>query len=311
MRYRTFGKTGWQVSAVSMGCWGIGGQWGPVEESEAIRAIETARDQGVTLFDTADAYGMGRSEELVGKVLGKRPDTVYVATKVGNWGRRLGDELQYKTVHSIIECCHASLYRLKCDTIDLYQCHIGSPEHPERFVEAFESLKTAGKIREYAISTNNLDALKALNANGACASCQINYSILARSAERDLLPYCLEHQIGVLLRGPLAMGLLTGKFTAQSRFADQVRQGWNTGEAHDRFLQRLAITERLTPLVSPHRSLLEVALQFTLAHPAVTCPIPGMKNADQARANTAAAQASLSPDDLAFIDSLVPPGTDA
>ncbi|MGC9451647.1 MAG: aldo/keto reductase, partial [Oceanipulchritudo sp.] len=125
MKYRTLGKTGWNVSAVSMGCWGIGGQWGPVEEKDAIGAIETARDCGVNLFDTADAYGMGRSEELVGKVLGKRPDDVYIATKVGNWGRRFGDELQFKTVHSITECCHASLYRLNTDRIDLYQCHIG------------------------------------------------------------------------------------------------------------------------------------------------------------------------------------------
>ena len=121
MQYRTLGKTGWEVSAISMGCWGIGGQWGPVEEKDAIAAIEAAREGGVNLFDTADAYGMGRSEEIVGKVLGNRPDSIYIATKVGNWGRRFDGTFQFTSVHSIIESCHASLYRLKTETIDLYQ----------------------------------------------------------------------------------------------------------------------------------------------------------------------------------------------
>lgn len=310
MKYRALGKTGWNVSAVSMGCWGIGGQWGPVEEADAVGAIEAARDCGVNLFDTADAYGMGRSEELVGKVLGKRPDDVYIATKVGNWARRYGDPLSFKSVHSVTACCHASLYRLKTDCIDLYQCHIGKPENPEVFVEAFEALKAQGKIRHYAISSNDLDSLKALNANGACASCQINYSILARSAERELFPYCLENGIGVLLRGPLAMGVLTGKFTADATFSDQVRQGWNEGGARERFLERVALADKLKALVREDRSLLDVALQFTLAQPAVTCPIPGMKNAAQARANASAADGELSQEDLGFIDELCPPGVD-
>lgn len=310
MQYRKLGKTGWQVSAVSMGCWGIGGQWGAVAETDALAAIKTAQDSGVNLFDTADAYGMGRSEELVGKALGKRPDNVYIATKVGNWGRRFGDEFPYKTVHSITESCHASLYRLQTDRIDLYQCHIGKPEHPEVFVEAFEALKEQGKIREYAISTNDLDSLKAFNANGACASCQIHYSLLSRGAEKDLFPYCLENGIGVLLRGPLGKGILTGKFSPDSRFDDQVRRNWNEGEGRKRFQQQVGIAEKLKQLVTPERSLLDIALQFTLAQPAVTCPIPGMKNAEQARANCAAADGELSQEDLALIDSINPPGTD-
>jgi myo-inositol catabolism protein IolS len=310
MQYRTLGKTNWQVSAVSMGCWGIGGQWGDVSEREALAAIDAAREAGVNLFDTADGYGFGRSEELVGKALGKRPEGVYVATKVGNWGRGLGDVLAFKTIHSIRESCHASLYRLKTEVIDLYQCHIASPEHPDVFVEAFEGLKTEGKIRHYAISTNNLKALEAINANGACASCQINYSILARSAEKELLPYCREHRIGVLLRGPLAKGILTGKFSPGSRFDDQVRGGWNEGEGRERFLRQVGLVEKLKPLARGGRSLLDVALQFTLANPAVTCPIPGMKNADQARANAAAADGGLSSEELRLIDEVCPPGTD-
>ncbi len=141
MQYRTLGKTGWNVSAVSMGCWGIGGQWGPVEEKQALDTINAALDAGVNLFDTADGYGLGQSEIYTGKALKSKRSEVYIATKAGNWGRRQGDPLGYKTIYSIINCCHASLYRLDTDYIDLYQCHIGTPEHPEIFVEAFELLK--------------------------------------------------------------------------------------------------------------------------------------------------------------------------
>ena len=308
MRYRRLGKTGWDVSAVSMGCWGIGGQWGPVEEQEAIATIHAARDAGVNLFDTADAYGMGISETLVGKALKGKPDDVYIASKVGNWGRRFDDPLALNSIWSVINCCHASLYRLGLDTIDLYQCHVGTPERPDVFVEAFERLKQEGKIRHYAISTNALPALEALNVAGARASCQLNYSILARDAEKDILPYCLQNDIGVLLRGPLAMGVLAGKFTAETRFEDSVRARWNEGPQHEDFLRRVEQAEKLRPLVRENRSLVDVALQFTLANPAVTCPIPGMKSPAQARQNAAAADGELSAEDLALIDAACPVG---
>lgn len=304
MRYRTLGKTGWDVSAVSMGCWGIGGQWGPVGEEQALDTIAAALDSGVNLFDTADSYGLGRSEELVGKAFKSgKPDNVYIATKVGNWARQIGDPLGFRSIHSIINCCHASLYRLGLDAIDLYQCHVAAPEHPEIFVEAFELLKKQGKIRHYAISTNDLNSLKALNINNQCASCQINYSILARKAEKDILPFCHENNIGVLLRGPLCKGMLSGKFTAQAHFEDRVRQGWNVGQdKREEFLSNLEKAEKIKPLVRENRSLVDIALQFTLAHPAVTCPIPGMKSPAQAQQNAEAADDQLSEEDLDYID---------
>ena len=305
MKYRTLGKTGWEVSAVSMGCWGIGGQWGAVDDRQAIDTINAARDAGVNLFDTADAYGMGRSEELVGKAFSSgKPDDVIIATKVGNWGRRFGDPPRLDSIYSIINCCHASLNRLGIEAIDLYQCHVGTPEKPEIFVEAFELLKQEGKIRQYAISTNDLASLDAVNVNGQCASCQIAYSIISRSAERDILPYCLQNNIGVLLRGPLGKGVLSGKFSAETRFEDSVREKWNEGTGRRNFLSELEIVERLRSLVKEDRSLVDIALQFTLAHPAVTCPIPGMKTPEQARENAGAADGDLSEENLAFIDTL-------
>lgn len=308
MKYRQLGKTDWDVSAVSMGCWGLGGQWGPVSEGQALDTIHAALDAGVNLFDTADAYGMGTSEIVTGKALKNRRSDVYIATKVGNWGRRFDDPLALNSIYSIINYCHASLYHLDTDYIDLYQCHVGQPEHPEIFVEAFERLKKEGKIRHYAISTNDVEALKALNAAGECAACQINYSLFNRTPEADILPYCLENNIGVLLRGPIAQGLLADKFTVDTRFTDSVRQKWNPdGVLRHQFLDQLEQVAALRKLVPDDSDMVTLALQFTLAHPAVTCPIPGMKTPEQARQNASAADGELSADMLDRINTICPP----
>ena len=151
-------------------------------------------------------------------------------------------------------------------------------------------------------------ALKALDVNGQWAACQINYSILNRTAERDILPYCRDHDIGVLLRGPIAQGLLTGKFDETTRFGDDVRATWSPGApARQTFLSRLDVVSRLRTILRPEQSMLEMALQFTLAHPAVTCPIPGMKSPEQARANAAAADGELDAEQLAAIAAICPP----
>lgn len=294
MEYRRLGKTGWQVSTISMGCWGIGGQWGPVEEAEAIRTVHAALDLGVNLFDTADAYGSGVSEELVGKALQGRRDGVYIATKVGNFGRRQGAALTYSSPLHIELCCDASLGRMKIETIDLYQCHIGDLEDPSIFLEAFERLIVVGKIRAYGISTNSLAVARAFNRDGKCAAVQLNYSLLNRTAEADLLPWCAAHDVGTLLRGPIAQGVLAGKFTPESRFDDLVRASWNTGDGRVQFLRRLEQVEQLRFLERPGRTLAQAALQWTLINPAVTCAIPGAKDVAQMKSNAGAAAGTLS-----------------
>lgn len=294
MEYRTLGRTGWPVSAVGMGCWGIGGQWGAVSDAEAIRTLHAALDAGVNLFDTADAYGipLGRSEELTGRALRKVRSRVYIATKVGNWARRLGHPLDFTSPEHVILCCHASLFRLRTDYIDLYQCHIGHLEDPTVFLEGMERLREAGLIRAYGISTDSVEVLRMFNAEGKCAACQLNYSILSRSAEKELLPYCQENGIGTLIRGPLAQGILTGKFTAESRFEDSVRASWNEAR-REWFCSQVALVERLRFLERPDRNLTQVALAFVLGHPAVTCAIPGAKSPEQVRMNASAAETPL------------------
>ncbi len=315
MQYRTLGKTGWKVSVIGLGTWNIGGQWGEVDDRTALATIWKAYECGVNFFDTADAYGEppGRSEELLGKALQGIRHEVFIATKVGNWARRHGHPLPYTSPLHIIACCHASLYRLRTDYIDLYQCHIGNPADAEIevFLEAFDWLKEQGKIRAYGISTNSLDALQRFNKHGTCATCQLDYSILNRAPEKDLLPYCQEQNIGVIVRGPLAMGILSGKFTPDTVFTDEVRRSWNEGERRQRFLRRLEVVERLRFLERNGRTMAQAALQFVISHPAVSCTIPGAKSPQQAEMNAMAGDGTLTPEELAAINEVVQPGSTA
>jgi aryl-alcohol dehydrogenase-like predicted oxidoreductase len=298
VQYRRLGKTGWNVSTISLGCWGIGGQWGPVAEDEAIRVMHEAIELGVNLFDTADAYGPMTSENLVGRALQGRRDKVYVATKVGNFGRRQGSPFAYDIPEHIYQCCDASLHRMQTDHIDLYQCHIGDLVDPSVFLEAFERLVEQGKVRAYGVSTNSLAVAQAFNRDGKCSAIQLNFSIVNPGAAADLLPWCAANDVGTLIRGPIAQGVLAGKFTAETRFDDSVRKGWNEGPAREQFLKRLAIVDRIEFLERPGRTMAQSALQWVLTNSAVTCAIPGAKSVEQIRANAGAADGTLSQAEL-------------
>ncbi len=309
MQYRTFGKTGWQVSAIGMGCWAIGGNmWGPTDDNDSIAAIRASIEAGVNLLDTADAYGIGHSEELVAHALGKNRDGIFVATKFGNYGRGQGHPLSFTSKYHVFLCCDASLHRLKADTIDLYQCHIGNPDDPELLLDALEELVQAGKIRAYGISTGSLDAVKAFNARGTCSVVQLDYSILNRKPEADLLPYCHDNNIGTLIRGPLAMGKLTGKMTPDTTFPDtDTRQKWTQGENQAKFAADLEKVEQLRFLQTEQRTMAQAALAFTLAHPGATVAIPGAKNPAQAVANAQAADLPLTGEEIARIGQVCSP----
>jgi len=191
---------------------------------------------------------------------------------------------------------------MKIETIDFYQCHIGDLADPTVFLEAFARLTEQGKIRAYGISTNSLSVAEAFNRDGTCAAIQLNYSLVNRGAEHDLLPWCKEHTVGTLIRGPIAQGILAGKFTPESHFDDSVRTGWNEGAGRERFLSQLAQVEPWKRLARPDRSLAQIALAWVLHNPAVTCAIPGAKNVEQMRANAAAADITLTDEELALLN---------
>ncbi len=302
MLQRPLGRTGLSTSAIGLGTWNIGGQWGAVSDEQAIATIDAAIDAGVNLLDTADAYGepCGRSEELVGRAIKGKRDRLIIATKVGNFGRRQGVALSYESPLHVELCCDASLRRMRIDIIDFYQCHIGNLADYSVFLEAFESLRKKGKIRFGGVSTNSLEAVKAFDRDGKCQIVQLDYSLLNRAPEKELLPYCMEQQIAVLVRGPLAQGVAAGKFSRESVFDDSVRKSWNDGPAHENLLKRIDTIDRIKSHF-PGRNMAEVALQFVISHPAISAAIPGAKSPEQARANAAAGSAALHAAELKLI----------
>jgi aryl-alcohol dehydrogenase-like predicted oxidoreductase len=313
LKERVLGKSGTAVTEIGMGLWAAGGdQWGATDDQEIFDAIDFALDSGVTFFDTADVYGAGHSEELLGQSMQGRRDRFIVATKIG-WRDFDGDKGQsaYDTVDKLVAGVESNLRRLQTDYIDLIQSHINFRDPTlEIFLEGFQRLQRDGKVRAYGVSTSDFDYLKAFNADGGCAALQIDYSILHRMPETEILPYCQAQNIGVIVRGALAMGILTGKFNADTRFgAGDFRRSWHEDAAQQAIyrddLQKVAA---LRPLVNG-RTLAQLALQFTLAHPAVTTVIPGAKNVRQMRDNVAAGLLPpLTPAEMAQIDAIVPPG---
>jgi len=282
MIYKTFPSTGWQLSAIGMGCWGIGGQWGKVEASEAFGAMERAIDGGMNFFDTADAYGveLGSSETMLGRFLAGRRHQVYLITKLGYWGRRQGAQIAITHPCQLQVFCDASLYRLRTDVIDLYLCHVDDCPNPEVYLEGFEKLKQQGKIRAYGVSTDSFQVAQAFHKAGTCAAIELGYSLLNHGARREMLPFCRKEKIGTVIRGPLAQGLLTGKFTAESTFSDQVRASWNTGDGRAAFLEKVRRVDRLRAIAGD-RPLTAFALRALIEDPDVSAIIPGAKSAAQ------------------------------
>jgi aryl-alcohol dehydrogenase-like predicted oxidoreductase len=314
MRYRTLGNSGLEVSEIGFGLWAAGGDaWGSTDDQDVFDAIDYSLDHGVNFYDTADVYGWGHSEELLGRAMQGRRNRFIVATKIG-WRDFDGEagRSAYTTVEKFIAGVESNLRRLNTDTIDVIQSHINFRDPTmEIFLEGFQRLQKAGKVRAYGVSTSDFDYLRAFNADGGCATLQIDYSILNRTSEHDILPYCQAHNIGVIVRGALAMGILTGKFTAETHFSENDwRRRWHENEdEYQVFLQDLTTVEKLRPLAEG-RSLPQLALQFTLAHPAVSTVIPGIKSVRQAEANLATAQLTpLTTSDLAQVDAIVPPGS--
>ncbi|MBZ0299940.1 MAG: aldo/keto reductase [Anaerolineae bacterium] len=308
MILKDFGKLGWPVSAISMGCWNIGNQWGDVDDATAWATVRAAYEHGVTLFDTAESYGIpnGLSEMRLGTALAGIRHNVLIVSKIGNWGKRGGDGVPKTSVDMIRLCGHAILGRLRTDYLDVVLCHEGNIEDPTIYLEGFEALKAEGCIRTYGISTNSLDVLQRFNIHGTCRVVQVDYSLLNRAPEADFLPYCQEHGIGVMVRGPLAMGLLSGRYGRETQFEDSVRARWHQNpEQQAAFEAKVAKVEQFKSVVEPGAAMVTAALRFVMSHPAVSTVIPGSKSPEQAAMNASAGDRLLSADELQALTAAV------
>ncbi len=299
MKTRTFGRTGRAVSEIGFGAWAIGASWGEVDESDALAAVRAALESGVTFIDTADVYGDGRSERLIAQALkdhsGPRP---FVATKTG---RRLPTQsVAGYTKQNLAGWIERSLDNLQVDTLDLVQLHCpptGLYYHPEAFA-ALDDLKREGKIRDYGVSVERVEeALKALEYPGV-ASIQIIYNIFRQRPHELLFDLARQRQVAIIARVPLASGLLSGKFRADTAFDATDHRHFNrNGEAFDvgetfsgvPYEIGLAAVERVRELVGADTTMARLALRWILMAEAVTVAIPGARNAEQARSNAAAA----------------------
>ena len=300
MLYRDFGKTGLKVSAIGLGTWNIGNQWGKIDEETALSTVHAALDNGVNIIDAAESYGIpcGLSEERLGRALKGKRDQVHIITKIGRWGRRSGQTVPMTTVDMVRLCVHASLYRLRTDYIDVLLCHEGKIEDPSIYLEAFELLKQQGTIGAYGISTDKPEVLERFNAQGTCGVVELDYSLLNRKPEKTMLPYCQQHGIAVVARGPLGKGLLTGKYSAETVFTDQVRSEWYETDAdREKLNRKLAKVERLKAVVPPGEAMVRTAIQFVTSHECQPITIPGAKSPAQAAMNAQAGDGTLSASD--------------
>ncbi len=310
---RILGKSGIEITKIGLGLWAIGGdEWGEVDDRESLDLIDAALDMGITFFDTADVYGTGHSEKILGRAMKGRRDKFIVATKIG-WLEfdHENQVSQYDTVDKLVTGVESNLKRLDTDYVDLIQCHIDFREpNMEVFVEGFQKLQAQGKVRAYGVSTSDFEYLQAFNADNQTATLQIDYSILNRTPEKAIFPYTMTNDIGVLVRGPLAMGILTGKFSKDTTFEEgDFRQRWiENDDEYQIFLNDLAKVEKLKALANG-RSMAQLAIQFTMQHPAVTVAIPGAKRVSQLRENLEAAlMPALTDEEMALIDSVTAPG---
>jgi aryl-alcohol dehydrogenase-like predicted oxidoreductase len=295
MKYREFGRTGWRVSEIGFGTWAIGSSWGPVEESASLAALNRAVDLGVNFFDTADVYG---SEPLMAKLRRSRREHIYIATKLG---RRLNPHVAGGFIReNMTGFVNDSLKNLGTDVIDLIQLHCPPTEvywNPEVF-GILDDLVKDGKLRYYGVSVEKIsEALKAIEYPNV-QSVQIIFNIFRQRPAEDFFAEAQRRKVAVIVRVPLASGLLTGKMSRTSVFApDDHRQYNRHGEAFDRgetfsgvdFETGLRAVEELRPLAPPGTTLAQLALRWILMHDAVSTVIPGAKRPQQAADNAGAA----------------------
>jgi aryl-alcohol dehydrogenase-like predicted oxidoreductase len=322
---RTLNRSEVRVTPVIFGAWAIGGWlWGGNDEKDSIAAIQASLDHGITTIDTAAVYGMGRSEELIGKAIKGRKDKVVIATKGGlRWDTEEGSNpwasvdfngnpvtMRNNSKHLVKEC-DESLKRLGVEAIDLYQIHWPDTTTPiEESWNTMVELKKAGKVKAIGVSNYNLDQLKRCQAIHQVASLQPPYSLLRRDIEKDLVPFCIKNNISIIVYSPLERGLLTGKVSPDRKFEKgdhRTNHPLYTIENRKRILEALA---QIEPIAKKHKATVsQVIIHCTYNQPGITAAIVGARNPQQAIENARSLHLELSQDEIDEVVQLLEEGS--
>lgn len=321
MEYRQLGESSLNVSAITFGAWAIGGwMWGGAERRDAVTAIRASVDNGVTSIDTAPIYGQGTSEDILGEALqGVARDKVQILTKFGlTWEGTKGSFYfkskdndgkdinihKYSGKESIIRECEDSLKRLRTDYIDLYQIHWADDTTPiEESFEAVLRLKEQGKIREAGVCNYNVAQMQRADAVIKLASNQVPFSMVERTIEQEMVPYCIKNKKGILAYSPLQRGILTGKIKPDHQFGEGDHRPTTKFYKPDNIARINAFLSLIKPLAeSKSVSLSQLVLRWTIERPGITVALAGARNADQAIQNARAIDVKLAPEEIDFIN---------
>ena len=296
MKYRKFGSLDWNVSEIGLGCWQIGADWGEVREDKAKEVLKSSFDNGVNFFDTADVYGMGRSEKFVGEFIKSVSERIYVATKAG---RQINPHVAkgYYNKELMESYVDQSLSNLNVETIDLLQMHCPPTEvySSDHTFDMLDHLVSKGKIQHYGFSVQTVDEALACIKRPNTKSIQVIFNIFRQKPAEKLFEIAKEKKVAIIVRVPLASGLLTGKFSKDSSFAPDDHRNYNiNGDAFDvgetfsgvNFNKALDAVEDLKNILPTDITLSQLSLRWILMHDAVSVVIPGAKNKDHVNLNT-------------------------
>jgi aryl-alcohol dehydrogenase-like predicted oxidoreductase len=296
MKYRKLGNTGFSTGEVGLGCWQFGGDFGPMEENTAFEIMSTAVENGINFFDTADVYGNGRSESLIGRFLSTSKNKIFVATKFGRGGGVYPDKY---TERALCQAMEASLKRLNVEALDLTQLHC-VPIDILRDGEIFQwlsKLKQEGEIKNFGASVETIEEAMLCLEKSDVSSLQIIFNIFRQKPIQELLPKAKEKNVAIIVRLPLASGLLAGKFTKETKFAETDHRNYNrdgkyfnVGEtfAGLPFEKGVELSGLLKPLVPQEMTMAQMAIRWILDYEAVSVVIPGASSPKQAQSNAKA-----------------------
>lgn len=321
MEYRVLGTSEVKVSAITFGAWAIGGwMWGGADRKDALDAIRASWDNGVTSIDTAPAYGQGLSEEIIGEALQQiQRDKVQILTKYGlRWDLKKGefffnstdndgkpiDMYRYAGKESVIEECENCLRRLGTEYIDLFQIHWADNTTPiEETMEAIQLLQEQGKIKAGGVCNYTADQMKTAEKVVSLAANQVPYSMVLRDIEKELVPYCREHNKSIIAYSPLQRGLLSGKIKPGYSFNEGDTRSGNRFYTDENITRINAFLAKIRPLAETKgATLAQLVIAWTIQQPGITVALVGARNAEQAIQNARAAEVQLKPEEIMFIN---------